>query len=275
MSRLLALLFTAVSLFAGEGSDPIAQALDRMYRLQFPAAHELLNRYIAGHPSDPLGYSMRAAAYLFSELDRLRILEGEFFANDKRIIERKGMKPDPAIRTAFYQTIQKARELAATQLAQKPRDENALFASCLAAGLQGDYMALVEKRQLASLTYAKEAQSHAVKLLDGNSRFYDAYLTMGITEYLLGSVPFFVKWFVRFEKAEGSKSVAVRNLEMVAKQGRYFGPFARVLLSIVHMREKRPDLAEMYLSGLAREYPENPLYPHELKRLRERQALVK
>lgn len=275
MLRFVVLILVGAFPLAAETPDSIGLALDRMYRLQFGSGQEILSSYIAQHPDDPLGQSMRAAGYLFAELDRMQILEGEFFIDDKRIIEKKGMKPDPAVRTVVYDSLKKARELAAARLTQKAGEEQALFAMTMASGLQSDYMALVEKRQLASLTYAKESQSWAVKLLNSNPRFYDAYLTTGITEYLLGSVPFFVKWFVRFEKAEGSKSVAVRNLEQVAAQGRYFGPFARVLLAIVHIREKRPDMAESYLTGLVREFPENPLYQKELKRLREKRASLR
>lgn len=267
------LFLSCVVTIDAEPADAIGQALDRLYRLQFAPAQEILSGYIAAHPQDPVGYNMRAAGYVFAELDRMQILEGEFFADDKRVIEKKGIKPDPAVRANVYESLRKARELASAQLSRGANNEQALFGMGMAAGLQSDYMALVEKRQLASLSLTKESQSWAVKLLAANPDFYDAYLTTGITEYLLGSVPFFVKWFIRFEKAEGSKSVAVRNLELATK-GRYFGPFARVLLAIVHLREKRPEMAEVYLAGLAREFPENPLYQKELKKLRAKIGIV-
>ena len=50
------------------------------------------------HPQEPLPYAMRASAYLFQELDRLGILESEFFSDDQRIAEKKKLKPDQAVR---------------------------------------------------------------------------------------------------------------------------------------------------------------------------------
>lgn len=250
----------------------IDQALDRLYRHDFAAAHSILQEYVGRHPQDPLGYSMRAAAYLFSELDRLMILESEFFGDDRRILEKKKPKPDPAVRAALYDSIDKARRLSTAALAGNPRDRNALFAFSVVTGVQVDYLALVEKRQFASLSYARESQAWAVKLLAVDPEFYDAYVTTGISEYLLGSMPFFVRWFLRFDQAQGSKAQAVKNLEIVAARGRYFRPFARIVLAAIHLREKRLPAAQMQLAELNREFPENPLFKRELDKLASRRT---
>ncbi len=248
-------------------------AFDRMYRHDFPAAQQILSQYIAQHPKDPLGYTMKSAAYLFAELDRLQILESEFFGNDKRIADKKQVKADPAVRTAVYENLEKARELAHATLAGAPEDKNALFAVCISFGIQTDYMALIEKKQLRSLSAARESHNWALKLLKLDSTFYDAYLTTGLSEYLLGSVPFFVRWVLRFEDTKGSKNVAVENLQKVAANGRYFRPFAKVLLAIIHLREKRPLQAEMQLVELHHEFPENPLFKKEMEKLARRRSL--
>ena len=46
-----------------------------------------------------------------------------------------------------------------------------------------------------------ELVSTAVEIC--NPEFADAELTGGACEYLLGSMPFFVRWFVRFDGVEG------------------------------------------------------------------------
>lgn len=265
MRLLLALVLFPAS-YAAEPA-PLDLAFDRMYRLDFDGAQAVISEVIRKNPNDPLGHAVRSAAYLFYELDRLSILESEFFGNDKRIAEKKKLKPDEKVRAELFAAIDKTRALTAQTLASRPNDTNSLFSMSIAAGIQTDYLALIEKRQLGSLTYAKEAHRYAVKLLAIDPKFYDAYLTTGLSEYLLGSVPFFVKWFVKFDQAEGSKSVAIRNLELVTQQGHYFKPFAKVLLAIVHIREKRPLEAEKLLLDLNRQFPENPLFQKELSKL--------
>lgn len=267
------LLLAAFAALPAPAAPSLDQAFDRMYRHQFPAALDIIAAYTEQHPTDPLGYTMRAAANLFAELDRLQILESEFFNDDKRIAEKRQLKADPAVRTDVYDSLAKARQLGQASLAAHPQDRNALFALCISYGIQTDYMALIEKKQLRSLSAARESHDWALKLLKLDPNYYDAYLTTGVSEYLLGSVPFFIRWVLRFEETKGSKNQAVANLEKVAQNGRYFRPFAKILLAIIHLREKRFLEAEMRLAELHREFPENPLFKKEMEKLAQRRGV--
>jgi hypothetical protein len=120
---------------------------------------------------------------------------------------------------------------------------------------------------MSSLSPARRSNNYAQQLLKLDPKFYDAYLTAGFSEYMVGSLPFFVKWFVHFDNVSGSKEQGIRNLEKAANDGRYFKPFARILLSIVALREKRPLDAQKLMADLAREYPRNPLFRKELAKL--------
>jgi len=238
-----------------------------MYNFDFTAAHTLVDGFIAAHPDDPLGYSARATAFLFSEMDRLGILAADFFADDDKIADKRKLKPDAKVRDSFYWAVSQSRERAEKSLAKNAADKNALFTMSMNFGLLTDYAAFVEKKQIGSLTYAKQSQHFAVRLLAIDPAFGDAYLTTGISEYVLGSVPFFVKWFVKFEEAKGSKEQAMKNLEIVARTGRYFGPFARILMAVVALREKRLQDARRWLEGLVKEFPQNQLLRKELDKL--------
>jgi hypothetical protein len=254
----------------GERAAPeIDQAFVRLYNTDFRGAHVHLDRYVSAQPSDPLGYAMRASAYSFSELDRLGILEGEFFADDKRIIDKKKLKPDPAVRQQFSRAIEDAQTHATKILAMNPNDQNALFAMAIAQGVLMDYTALVDKRQLSSLTSARSANGYAQRLVKLNPQFYDAYLTTGLSEYLLGSLPFYLRWFVHFDGVDGSKTQGIENLQLVARSGHYLRPFAKILLAIVYFREKQVRETQKLLAALTAEYPENSLLRKELAKVSE------
>jgi hypothetical protein len=137
-------------------------------------------------------------------------------------------------------------------------------------GLTSDYMAFIEKRRIGSLSYAKQSQNFALMLMREDPSFVDAKLTSGISEYLIGSLPFFLKWFIKFPQVDGDKKKAVANLNSVATTGHYLGPFARILLAIVHLREKRPAESRKLLEGLVRDFPENHLLKAELAKLSKR-----
>jgi len=249
-------------------SPTVDEAVQQLYDFNFPATHAVLDRYIAAHPQDSLAFAFRASAYLFYELDRLGILESEFLIDDQRIIEKKKPpEPDQAVRAQFLKAVDDAEKRADAALRANPNDRSALFAMCITQGVATDYMALVEKHQLSSLSPAKRSNSYAQRLLKLDPKFYDAYLTAGFSEYMVGSLPFFIRWFVHFDNVNGSKERGKENLELVAREGHYLKPFAKILLGIISLREKKPQTAQKLLVDLSRDYPGNPLFRKELTKL--------
>ena len=69
-----------------------APNLDRgyfdMYDLRFDDAHSVFASWMQEYPEDPLGPASDAAAFLFSEFDRLGVLDIELFADEDRFTNR-------------------------------------------------------------------------------------------------------------------------------------------------------------------------------------------
>ena len=267
MSRSWAIALLCIPALAAE-PNTLDNALNRMYDFNFPASQDILTRYIAQHEQDPLPYAFRASAYLFYELDRMGILESDFFVDDNRIAsKKKKLDPDPLVRDRFLKAVNDTESRASAALKDNPNDRDALFAMCIAHGVATDYMAFVEKRQIASLSVAKRSNSYAQQLLRLDPKFYDAYLSAGISEYMIGSLPFFVRWFVHFDNINGDKKRGVERLELVSREGHYFKPFSKILLATIALREKRPRDAQRFLQELSRDYPQNPLFRKELDKV--------
>jgi hypothetical protein len=263
---LIALLLGRTALAASPPS--LDDALNHLYNFDFAGAHAILDQLIASHPADPLPHAFRASACLFDELDRLGVLEGEFFTNDDWAYDKKrAPSPDPAIRARLLQALNDTQSEGDAALRTNPRDKSALFALCISQGVTADYMALIDKRQFSSLSPSKRSNSYAQQLLQLDPKFYDAYVTAGFSEYVLGSLPFFVRWFVHFDNISGNKEIGKQHLELAAHQGHYLKAFASILLAIAAVREKRPADARAILQELARDYPRNPLFRKELARL--------
>ncbi|HYZ86457.1 MAG TPA: hypothetical protein VE621_18730, partial [Bryobacteraceae bacterium] len=178
------------------------------------------------------------------------------------------LKADPEVKAKFDQAIEGLRTRAERQIAAKPNSADAMFAMSIAAGLKGDYVALVERKQFSSWTYIKESNQWTVKLLATNPNYTDAYLTSGMTEYIVGSIPFFIRWMVKVDGVEGSKIAGVAKLKKVAESGRYFRPFAKILLAICSVREKKFDETRQLLTELTNEFPRNPQFKRELEKLK-------
>ncbi len=268
MIRIWLLAAVLCTLAHAAGPSPFDEAFQDLYNFQFQASHQVIDRYIAAHPQESLPYAVRAAGYLFYELDRLGILESEFLIDDKRIAKKEqSMKPDPQVRAQFIKAIDDTQSRAFAALKSDPNDKSALFSLCIAQGVTTDYMAFVEKHQFRSLSPAEQSNSYAQRLLKLDPQFYDAYLTAGLSEYLVGSLPFFVRWFVHFDNVNGSKEKGVQNLETVARDGHYLKPFGKILLGIIDLREKKFRDAQKLLADLTHNFPANPLFRKELVKL--------
>lgn len=248
-------------------SLPLDQGFRQMYNLDFDGAHRTFHEYANLHPKDPLGPSSDAAAYLFEELDRLGILQSELFVDNDNFNNRKKPSPDPVRRKNFSKAIAKSQELADAILKRSPNDRNALFATVLNQGLESDYLALVEKRDLASISYMKRAGRTAEKLLAVDPTCHDAYLAIGVENYILGLKPAPIRWLLKIYGAQTDRTLGIEKLELTAEKGHYLLPFARLLLSVAALRDKNHDRARELLQDLAREFPNNRLYRRELSRL--------
>lgn len=243
----------------------MADGYRAMYNLQFDDAHRIFGAWQQTHPDDPFAAVSDAAAYLFSEFDRLHILEMEFFLDDR---EWDATPPgDPELKAKFEQALTKSERLADAALARSPNDKRALFAKAMAHGLRADYLGLVEDRYMASLKYLKTGRIYAERLIEIDPLYGDAYLAIGIENYVLSQKPMPVRWLLRAYGSETDAARGIENVRLCIEHGLYMKPFARLMLAVSAVRDKNFDQARELLHALAREFPRNPLYSEQAARL--------
>ena len=238
-----------------------------LYDLDFDRAHQVFVSWQEQHPEDPMGPASDAAGLLFSEFSRLGVLESQFYENDHAFDSRQKFTPDPALKQRFEAALNQAENRAQARLGQKPKDPDSLLAMTLASGLRADYAALIEKKNLVSLRFTKQATSWASQLLAVDPECYDAHLATGISQYIIGSMSAPVRWLVRLGGVAGDRQAGISELQLTAGHGRYLAPFARILLAIAYVREKDRPRARDLLVSLRNDFPENPLFAREIGRL--------
>jgi hypothetical protein len=243
------------------------QGFRLLYNLDFDQAHQVFLSWQKEHPQDPVGPTAEAAGLLFSEFHRLGILESQFYADDKTFLNREKVVPDPAVRDNFNAALSKAESVATTRLATSPQDRDALFAMTLSSGLQADYAAMIEKHNLPSLRFTREANDWAGKLLAVDPNCYDAHVATGFSKYIIGSMAAPVRWIMRLGGVSGDKTAGLAELQLTADHGQYLGPFARILLAIAYVRDRDNARARGVLAALRDEFPKNPLFAREIARL--------
>lgn len=238
-----------------------------LYELKPEEARAKFAAWQASHPQDALGVAAQAASYLFEECYRQGVLTSAYFLDDKLFLGKIALKPDPELRNAFFAADLRAQDLARPQLERDPEDVKALFVMTLSLGMQADYASLIEKHQLESLAMIREADTFAQRLLVVNPDAADAYLTLGAANYIIGSLPVFKRFFLKFKGISGDKKGGIGQLEIAAARGRYLRPFAKIILAMAALREKNIMLARTQLKELVAEFPQNRLFAAELAKI--------
>jgi hypothetical protein len=252
-------------------ADALVVALNdgylRLYDLDFSGAQKSFESWEKVNPENAMGPVSEAAGVLFSEFNRLGVLEAQFYEDDSVFSARKKYEADPSERTRFEQHLDRAESLAKSKLTHDPHDRDALLAMTMSAGLRSDFAALIEKRNLASLHYTKDATNWANQVLAADPTCYDAHLAGGVSRYIIGSMSAPVRWILRVGGVQGDKQGGIAELQTTAEHGLLLAPFARILLAIAYVRDKDKARAREILLGLQKEFPGNPLFPKELARL--------
>jgi hypothetical protein len=239
----------------------------QMYNLDFANAHTTFAEYERANPTDAMGPISDAAAYLFTEFDRLNILSSEYLTKDESFFVINKPSGDPAVKKKFDADLAKGQQIADAKLKQVPNDPDAMLASTMDLGLHANYLAMIERRNLAALTEVKQSRILAQKLLAIHPDVYDANIAEGIENYLLSQKNGAIRWFLRLGGAETSKDLGIEKTSITAEKGHYFKPYAELLLAIADLRDNKRLDAKQKLTLLATQYPGNHLYRDELERL--------
>ena len=250
-------------------ADPLLdQGYGQMYNLKFAEAHRTFTTFEQQHPNDPLGPVSDAAAYLFSEFDRLHILQSEFFVSNQSFLDFKKPTGDPVVKQRFEADLDKTQKLADAELRRSPDDPDALFASTLRLGLHADYVALIDRHNLAALSEIKQGREMAQKLLAAHPDYYDAYIAGGVENYLLSLKPAPVRWLLHAGGAQTDRQTGIDKLTITAEKGHYLLPYARLLLAVAALRDNDHTRARTLLQWLSDRYPGNRLYKEELEKIK-------
>jgi hypothetical protein len=274
----LLLLLSPVVGFAREAPDAdspafttvpeLSAGFDLLYQQKFGEAREAFANWKSRNPEEPFGEVAVAASYLFEELHRQGVLTSDFFLNEKKFLRGIDGKPDPERMDHFREAVAQARQLARERQKTNPDDGEALFALTLAAGMESDAEAILQKKHMAGLKRMKEANKYAKLLLAEHPEAADAYIAPGIANYVIGSQSAGSRFALWFGGIHGDKKLGMEQVAKTAENGRYLRPYAKIILALAARREKQDALAQKLLRELSEQYPDNELFASEYAKAR-------
>ena len=236
-----------------------ASGIEALYNLDYDKAQKEFKEITRRYPNHPAGYQLQAAGVFTRTLYQSRRLQGSLYSSAS-FYSTGDDKVDPKIVTEFRNLTREAKRLSEEKLKQDPKNIDALNFLAATEGLKASFEEAVERRHYAALKDGNDAVNRHREVLKLDPTYVDAQLTIGLYEYVVGSLPLPIKLLAGIGGFRGSKKRGLTLLEQVAKEGRWSKDDAKTLLMLLYTREKRYADVVKITRELGEKYPRNFLY---------------
>ena len=260
MKILVSILITCASVLTALGQqaqlDTLrAEGYEALYNLDYEGARRRFRKMVELAPEDPAGAQCLASSLWVQQLNESYQLKATLYnSTDEK------EKTDRQQTDEFRKWIHQAKTLSEARLKKDPRNVEALYYLGAAEGLEAAYTAQVERKYVAALRAGTNAVDHHREVIKLAPDYHDAELTIGLHNYVVGSLSLPLKMIAGTMGVRGSKKRGLDTLERVTVEGKWARDLARILLVELYKREKRYDDAVKMARQLSEKYPRNYLY---------------
>ena len=235
------------------------RGVTHLYRLEHDQAVEFfyqLQEKYPDHPGPPLA---RAVAIWLRELVAREDFDLDRFISPGYFTRRSEEPMPEADGEAFFEGIAKSQENAEKYLAAHPGDQEARYYLGACHGALGVFAFTIERSYRKALKHGRATYRIQRAIVDENPDFIDAYMTLGSYEYVVGNLPWYIKWFATLAGYRGSETRGFEYVARAAREGYLVKDDARLLLMVMYVREDENEYALVVAQQLHRRYPENYL----------------
>ena len=234
-----------------------AEGYEALYNLDYETARARFKKMIELAPDHPAGAQCYASSLWVQHLNEAWKLKATLY-NDKSRDDKS--RVDRKQSDEFRNWTRQVKQLSQARLKKDPKDVEALYFLGAAEGLEAAFAAGVERKFMPAFRSGQDSVEHHRAVLKLAPDFHDAELTIGLMNYVVGSLPLPAKMIAATMGVRGSKKRGLENLERVAKEGKWARDLSRMMLIDLYKREKRfKDAAEM-ARQLSEKYPRNNLF---------------
>jgi hypothetical protein len=235
-----------------------AEGYEALYNLDYEGARKRFQKMIDLAPDHPAGAQCYASSLWLQQLNEAWELKATLYSTDAYATGKP--QTDRKQTDEFRRWIRNAKQLSEARLRQDPRDVEALYFLGAAEGLEAAFAGAVERKFTAALRAGSNSVDHHREVLKLAPDFRDAELTIGLYNYVVGSLSMPLKMLIKTMGVSGSKKRGLQSLERVAEEGQWARDVARVLLVDLYKREKRWSDAAKVAQQLSERYPRNYLF---------------
>ena len=213
-------------------------------------------------PDHPAGHFYLATSKWLSILNSMRRLQTGLYGDDS-FFAGSGDKVDPQLDRGARDAIGNAISVAQSRVKKNRNDAEALYYLGAAYGLLACYEASVTRNFRSAMRSGNEGVNYHRDLVKLDPNYADAYLSIGLYNYVVGTLPWLIRWGLKLVKVSGNRQRGLAEIRKALENGKYAGDDARVVLIAIDQREEEYDEALKLLDELALKYPRNYLYSLE------------
>jgi tetratricopeptide (TPR) repeat protein len=263
----------------GNGAAPISGALppeimklrreghEALYNLESVTALEKFEEIRRRVPYHPAGDLYLATALWLGHLNKTRRLQSglygsgsNFYAGaDKAKEGAEGDAVDPNVDRLFRERMAQAKTKALALVARNKNDADALYFLGAYYGVMAAYEASVARRFFSAMRDGSRCVEAHEKALKIKPDYYDAYLSLGVYDYIAGSLPFGYRVMATMVGVRGNKKRGIARLQAIVENNAPTADDARILLVAIFRNEKKYDDALALLDQLCSKYPRSYL----------------
>jgi tetratricopeptide (TPR) repeat protein len=235
---------------------------EALYNMDYMTARARFEEIRKRVPQHPAGDLYIATVIWLEHLNKSRRLQTSLYQNesnfyagaDKAKEDNEGDAVDPALDRTFRDRMAQAKTKALALVARNKNDADAQYFLGAYYGVMAGYEASTARKFFAAMRNGSRSVDAHEKTLKLNPDYYDAYLSVGMYDYIVGSLPFAYKAMAAVAGVRGNKQRGITRLKTIIEKDAATADDARVMLLAVYRNEKRYEDALAVLDQLGSKY---------------------
>ena len=250
-----------------EPSDPVAIGIDHLRNLEYEQAIQQLQSWLETHPEDLRAHNYLGISILYQEMFHRGVLESRVYGHGGEVFKASKVAVTPEFQQQLLAVLTKAQSIADLRVKSDPRDKEALYWGGVTHGTHATYHFALRKEYMPAMHEATDALKLHRNLLELDPDYVDAYLVVGMNNYVVGSLPWYIKVIASLTGRHGDRAEGIKQVKRVTEEGNYAREDARLMLAVLYEREKMYRQALEVYEEMASAHPRNYLLPWEVAAL--------
>jgi tetratricopeptide (TPR) repeat protein len=233
------------------------RGFEQFYNVDYDEAARSFEELQALYPEHPAPPVYIASVIWLRELFEREELDLRRFVSPTYFTQASSRTMDPDSRESFFEATERSRRLSEAILKNQPENRDARYFLGAVEGLLGAFAITIDRSYRRALGHGRAAYWLHHELIREDAQYYDAYMTVGLYEYIVDNLPWYVKWLAVIAGYRGSEEQGFDYLRLAAEKGAYAIDDAKVLLTVLYVRERMWAEALELNSRLHSKYPRN------------------